>query len=110
MAMCFALGVIFGVLVNLIAPLLSSNAVHFMILSQNGMSITAHVSFMKCDVGIVSLNAVDKAMHSTSAVDEEISVCVFYFQMMGHPECFIENPILERADSRSSSFAALKPP
>ena len=98
MAMCLVRGLIFGALANSIEPLLSSNTVHFMIPSQDGMSITAPISVRKCIVGIVSHNAVDKDMRFVSAVDKSILVCSLDFQMIAHPVGFVTNPVLEHAD------------
>ena len=108
--MCLVLGLIFVALANSIAPLLSSNAVHFMILMQNGTSITAPISFYKCMIGAVSLKDADKAMCSTSAADKAISVWSFDFQIVSHPAHLITNPVREHADAGSSAFVALNLP
>ena len=72
MATCLVRGLNFGALANSIAPLLSSNAVHFMILSQDGTSITSPMYFNKCVIGGFSLKSADKATHSSSEEDEAI--------------------------------------
>ena len=72
-----------------------------MILSQDGTSITAPISFRKCVVGAVSLKATDNTMCSASAVDKSISVCSLDLPIIGHPAHLIENPVLEHVDARS---------
>ena len=79
-----------------------------MISSHDVTSIVVPISFSKFVVGTISLNAADNAMRSTSSADEAISVCSLNFQMMGHPACFITNPVMDHADAGYSEFVAFK--
>ena len=53
--------------------------------------------------GIASRKAVERAMHSVSIVEKNISDCNFDFHTMGKPAHFITNPVLECTDMGSSA-------
>ena len=108
--MCLARGLIFGVLAISKVLLLSSKTAHSIDLSHSGISIAALASLKKCAIGIASLNAVDRAMHSTSVVNRAILVCNFDFQMIGHLAYLITNPVLEHDDAESSATALSNQP
>ena len=110
MVACLERVLIFRAMANSIVPFSSSTAVHFITSLQDGTSITAPISLRKCVIGVVSLNAVDNAIHSSSAVDKAISVCSLDSQMMGHIEHLITHPIMKYSDVGSSEFVVLNLP
>ena len=93
--MCLFRGVVFSVLDNSIAILLSSKTVHIIDLSQCLTSITACNSRINCIVVIASFNAVDGAISSSSVVHGAISFCDLDFQVIGQLSHLIMNHVLE---------------
>ena len=96
-------GPIFGTSANSKAPLLSSNASHFIMFVASFDSIAAIIFFNRRTIGIVSRKEVDNTTCSASSVDVTIYILSFDFHIIGQLEYFITHPVQECTKARSEA-------
>ena len=101
---CFVRGLIFGTFAISKAPLLSSKKVHLIVLLHSSMLITALIYLKICNIGVFSLNDVERAIHSAAIVESTISVCNVDFHKTGKPACLMTSSVLEKIDAGSSAL------
>ena len=91
----FVRGRIFGALANSIAPLLSSNTLHFTLERFDSVFNVFSNCYICSVVGMISLISCDRAMYSDSVVDKEISDFNLDAHSIGQFLYLIIHPVLE---------------
>ena len=100
--MCFVQGLIFGILANSSAALLSLKVVQIMIGYTSIIFVTGVISDINVLMGNTSLAAVDKAIYSASDVLRAISDCNLLNHVMGQLPYMMTQPDLHLTPLGSS--------
>ena len=106
----FVPGLVFDVLANSRAPLLSSKTVHFIVLSQLGTFIMTLTSYDSYIIDVVSSNADGREISSASVVDKVISDCSFDFHTIVQFAHLMTNPARGHTEHGSSATLMSKYP
>ena len=88
----------------------SLQTVYFIVLLQSHMLTTALISLSRHVRGIVSREAVEREIHSTSVAEKSIPDCDFDLHVIGQVAHVVTNPFLECTDAGSLAHDLSKPP